>query len=305
MLFKFIMKGADFLFITMLWFLINPEAKSQNYQDNVNIDIGIKAWDPVHIKIEEKNRSAFSTPIRFTAQNSTYYKFNLTIEFIQFDNLSPRPQNRVNELAHGMNNLFTFSIQVPGMGYGYRYSYSYWLSPSNEILNEAFPYLIPLAVGKKVDSKKNYFGNMSNTFAGKAGDTIYCMRKGLVTAVPRSETLDFRISHHDCLEVLYDDGTYMIYHYLKKSDHFASLGKMVFPGQPLGQLSDSSYLLVTLMKVDKSKNLLTSQPIQFSIGNTETVPFNELDGKKSSIHPLEVITKEMNSRELKLAGKKK
>jgi hypothetical protein len=194
--------------------------------------------------------------------NSTYYPFMIQIDFIQFDNLSPKPAPRAMKVDHGSNNLYTFSMQVPGVGYAYRYSYRYWLRSSDEIINMEFPYLIPLKQGKLVVSAKGPFGKSTDSFMGKTGDTVFCMRRGLVTAVQRTETMDFRLSEHDCLEVLHDDGTYMVYHNLIKNDDFTAPGKIVLPGQPLGRLSDSSYLKVELLKINGSDNLLFSQPIR-------------------------------------------
>jgi hypothetical protein len=302
---KLLFKGEILILMTILGLLNSPDSISQNLADRVDLTLGINAWDPVHIKVEERTGSAISNPIRFTALNSTYYPFDLVIDFIQFENLSPRPPVRVITVSHGSNNIFTFSIHVPGVGYGYKYSYSYWLTSSDEIINKEFPYLIPLLVGKNVNSKKSFLGRVSDSFVGEKGDTVYCMRRGLVTAAPRSETMEFRLSRHDCLEVLQNDGTYMIYHNLNKSEAFTAPGKIVLPGQPIGTLSDSSYLMVTLLKVDKVKNVMITQPIRYTIGKAGTVNFNELDGIEKSIHPWEVITKEMKSRELKEAERKR
>jgi hypothetical protein len=298
-------KGGELLLISLIWFLIIPESVSQVLTDRVDLSFGIQTWDPVHIKVDEKTGSAFSTPIRFTALNSTYYPFNLSIDFVQFENLSPKPPVHDVKVSHGTNNLYTFSVQVPGVGYGYRYTYKYWLASSDEIINGEFPYLIPLKEGTLVKSKKTFFGSLINTFAGNAGDTVFCMRRGLVTAVPRSETMDFRLSQYDCLEVLHDDGTYMIYCYLKKTDNFTAPGRIVLPGQPIGTLSDSSYLFVKLMKIGEISNLLISQPIKYTLEKSRTVSFDEIDGIEKSVFPWEVITKEMKSKELKQAQKNK
>ena len=301
---KFYFKSAGIILFTFLGLFKSPEIQSQSLTDNVDMSFGIKAWDPVHIKVEDKTHSEFSTPVRFTALNSTFYQFMLVINFTQFENLSPKPSPREINLSHGTNNLFTFSIHVPGSGYGYRYSYSYWLTPSDDNINKEFPFLIPLKEGVNVIAKRRFSERVYDSFSGNIGDTIYCMRRGLVTAVPRSETLDFRLSKHDCLEVLHEDGTYMIYHYLKKSEDLITPGKIILPGQPLGILSDSSYLLVTLMKIGKTKNLITPLSIAYTIGKTGTVSFDEIDGMEKSVHPREVVTAEMTTRELKKVGKK-
>jgi hypothetical protein len=301
---KVFLSSAELLLGFILLFSITNETKSQQLTDNVDISFGIKSWDPVHIKVDEKTGSAFSTPIRFTALNSTYYPFKLLIDFIIFENLSPKPSPREISISHGINNLFTLSIHVPGVGYGYRYSYGYWLSPSDEIINEEYPYLIPLKEGKMVNAKTNLSGKIYNSFIGNKNDTIYAMRRGLVTAVPRSETMDFRISKHDCLEILHDDGTFMIYHNLSKEKAFTSPGKIVLPGQPIGMFSDSLYVMVSLVKVSKTRNLLEAQPITYAIGGSGVVTFDELDSKKQSVHPWEVIAKELKSKELKNIEKK-
>ncbi len=302
---KLSFKGAILILTTILGLLNSRDIISQNLADRVDLSFGINTWDPVHLKVEEKTGSATTNPIRFTALNSTYYPFDLVIDFILFENLSPRPPVRAITVSHGTNNIFSCSVQVPGVGYGYKFSYSYWLTSSDEIINKEFPYLIPLFAGKDVNSKKSFSGRVSDSFAGEKGDTVYCMRRGLVTAVPRSETMEFRLSRLDCLEVLQIDGTYMIYHNLNRSESFTAPGKTVLPGQPIGTLSDSSYLRVTLLKADKLKNIMITQPIRYTIGKAATVTFNELDGIEKSIHPWEVITKEMKKREVKEAEGKR
>jgi hypothetical protein len=296
--------GAKLLLVFILWFSIINETNSQQSTDNLDLSFGIKASDPVHIKVEEKTGSAFSTPIRFTALNSTYYPFQLIIDFSIFENLSPKPSPREISISHGTNNLFSLSIHVPGQGYNYRYSYGYWLSPSNAIINEKYPYLIPLKEGKLAIAKRSSSGKIYDSFTGNKGDTVYCMRRGLVTAVPRAENLDFRISRHDCLEILHDDGTYMVYHFLNKEVKFTAPGKIVLPGQPIGVLSDSLYLMITLFKVSETKNQLVSLPLTYTVGKSETVSLNDIDGKEKSVHPREVIIKEMKGNEIKKSEKK-
>jgi hypothetical protein len=293
------------LIIFFLYLLLSPGVNSQDLSDRTEISFGIKAWNPVHIKVEEQKGSAVSKPIRFMAYNSTYYPFILDIDFIQFENVAPRPATRNLEVRHGPNNLFSFSIQASDKGYLYNYSYNYWLSSSDEVLNAEFPYLIPLKEGKPVYSMTTASGKIENSFAGNTGDTVYCMRRGLITAVPRSETKDFRISEHDCLEVLHDDGTYMIYHYLNKSDDFTAPGKIVLPGQPIGTISDSAYLFVSLVSVGIIKNTTLNKPIRYSIGKTGTLSFEEIDGIEKSVHPFDVVTREMKGKELKSLQKRR
>jgi hypothetical protein len=278
-------------------FSLTEGIESQIIDDNVNISFGINSWDPVHIIVEDKNGSAFSTPIRFTAMNSTYYSFRLVINFQLFENLSPRPPQREIILTHGINNLFTLSVHVPGSGYGYKYSYEYWLSPSSDDIETDFPYLIPLKEGKTVKAKTVSRGKMQNSFQASEGDTIFCMRRGIVTAVPRYDNLDFRISDHNSLEVLHEDGTIMIYHYLDNRANLCAPGKVVIPGQPVGLVSDSLYFAVTLSKISREKNRLISLPIKYAEDNNKVVLFDELESKIKVIHPSEIIMRELKGKE--------
>jgi hypothetical protein len=276
-------------------------AECQELADNVDVSFGIKSWDPVHIIVEDKTGSAFSTPIRFTAINSTYYTFKLTLDFSLFENLSPRPSQREIKLTHGINNLYTFSVHVPERGYGYKYSYQYWLAPSSDPVEVEYPYLIPLKEGRTVNAKSVSSGKIRDSFIADQGDTVFCMRRGIVTAVPRQDNLDFRISEHNCLEVLHNDGTVMIYHYLDRKSNFCAPGKIVLPGQPVGLVSDSSYFKVTLLKITSVNNILTTMSLRYTIGDNKIAPFDDLDGKIKAVYPIEIIRKELTGKEVKRA----
>lgn len=293
---------AVFMMGLTMNFSLPDLVECQELTDNVDVSFGIKSWDPVHIIVEDKTGSAFSTPIRFTAMNSTYYTFILILDFSSFENLSPRPSQREIKLTHGLNNLYTFSVHVPERGYGYKYSYQYWLAPSSDPVEVEYPYLIPLKEGRIVNAKSVLSGKISDSFMADQGDTVFCMRRGLVTAVPRQENLDFRISEHNCLEVLHNDGTVMIYHYLDRKSNFCAPGKIVLPGQPVGLVSDSAYFRVTLLEITSVNNILTTIPVKYTIGDNKIVSFNELDGKIRAVYPLEIIRKELTGKEVKKAG---
>ncbi len=146
---KMFENGAAMLLTLSLFISGSLEALSQKSTDNVSISFGIKSWDPVKIFCDEKVKPGDEFPvIQFTATNSTYYPFSLQIDFKQFENLTPRPSLRPFKVMHGKNNLFTCTGHIPGRGYGISYSYSYWLTPSEEVIREDFPYLIPLAEGR-------------------------------------------------------------------------------------------------------------------------------------------------------------
>jgi hypothetical protein len=281
----------------VLWIILPYDASSQQLSDEVSMSFGIKAWDPVHIKVND------ASPFRFTALNSTYYPFNIKVDFDVFENLSPKPPPREIKIQHGINNLFTFSVHVPDRGYNYRYTYSYSLAPSDEIIDERYPYLVPLSEGREIKSKLTLYSRINNSFTGNEGDTAFCMRKGLVVAVPEKENLDFRLSNHDCLEVLHNDGTYMIYRNLSIDADLVSPGKIVFPGEPVGLMSDSVYLTVSLIRV-VTNNVFIPVQITYINSSGDIVNYDALDGKDNSVHPWGVIIKELKSNELKKLKKR-
>jgi hypothetical protein len=232
----------------------------------------------------------------------------LKVDFIQFENLVPRPTPREEQIMHGTTLLYTFSRQVPNAGYGYNYQYTYKLKPSVETIDAEYPYLIPLKEGKMVNSRKRLNQRYMNSFTCKEGDTIYCMRKGFVTACPETKTPDFRISSNDCLEVLHNDGTIMIYMNLGQTNAFATPGKNVYPGQPIGIVSDSSYLQVSLLKIahgEGNSTIFIQQPIKFMVGKGRLLTYNEIDGSGVSVFPEDVISREMNSKEIRQAKARK
>ncbi len=156
-----------------------------------------------------------------------------------------------------------------------------------------------------INAKTTSSGRITDSFTGARGDTVYCMRRGVVIAMPRHETLDFRLSAHDCLEVLHDDGTIMVYHNLAKGDNMTAPAEIVVPGQPIATMADSSYIRVTLMKIEQTANLVTNQSIKYSTGTKTLASFEELDGKGVSSHPADIIILEMKGSEIKRAGKGK
>ena len=124
--FNFSSKGAIPVLIAFFFLFQGTVVRSQvRSSDNVNISLGIQKYDPVHVNATEKKGSSLTNPILFTATNSTYYPFMVSVDFIEFVNLSPRPPVREIEVRHGVNNMFSFSAQVPGRSTSYQYSYRY------------------------------------------------------------------------------------------------------------------------------------------------------------------------------------
>ncbi|MBK9391928.1 MAG: hypothetical protein IPN68_17715 [Bacteroidetes bacterium] len=86
-------------------------------------------------------------------------------------------------------------------------------------------------------------------------------------------------------------------------EDFTSPGKIILPGQPVGLISDSTYISVNLLKVSENSNILIRLPVSYAVGESETAYFSNIDGKKA-IHIRSVIEKELKARDLKKNSKK-
>lgn len=292
------MRKSYFVLLS-LFLSIQVSAQPSYYKEVISFGRESR-WNPVHVIVEEKTGSPKSFQIRFNANNSTYYPFLLKIDFVQLDNLVPKPPVREEKVEHGNTILYNFSKQVEDKGYGYNYSYSYRLQPSDGDVNVEFPYLIPLKEGLTVIAHRRGNLKFTNTFSCRPGDTVYCMRRGTVTAVPESETPEFRLSGTNCIEVRQADGTYMIYMNLKKTNAFVTPGKAILPGKPIGIVEDSSFLQVQLLRVSNlPQQTLIPLEIKYSTGGESPATFPEIEGKCESVFPGDVLARELKGRELK------
>ncbi len=253
-------RQASLLICVMVYLLSGTTAAGQKWNDNVEVNFGIMPWDPVTIKTDERASKPGAAPtIRFTALNSTWYPFKLAVDFEVFENLFPKPSARPFLVMHGPLNMFSFSQHVPQRGYGYNYKYHYWLAPSTGDSEGSFPYLMPVAEGRLAQAGTEGDNRISDSFRGEKGDTVFCMRRGTVVAVPRHENLDFRLSPFDCLEVMHEDLTYMVYENISDEKVALSPGQVILPGDPVATFSDKGYLKVTLLEVVNDSNMVASK----------------------------------------------
>ncbi|MBK9391927.1 MAG: hypothetical protein IPN68_17710 [Bacteroidetes bacterium] len=113
---------------SVFFYLLISKAESQASSDNQDISIGINKWDPVHIKVDERNSTDRNSTIKFLSNNSTYYTFKLLVDFQILENLVPQPPKREIEITHGTNILFSLNPHIPDKGFSYRYTYKYRLN---------------------------------------------------------------------------------------------------------------------------------------------------------------------------------
>lgn len=289
---RFLSRSSVLAFI-IYGFLSDPCSNAQ-FTDGVSVSWGIKNLDPVKVEVVETPGQS----VRFNGINSTYYPFTLRIEFTNVQNLAPRPSHKEMEIKHGTNQIITLTIATKDIGYGYKYGFSYWLSTPEAEVERDYPYLVPLKEGTVPEADITGGKAWIGRFRCNPGDTVYCMRKGVVTAVPGASTNDFRVTDESALEVLHKDGTIMTYMFLDKTRPFTGQGRTVLPGQPLGVASDSACVMVRLMEF-REANSISYIPIRYASGGDVTALFDAITGKGKIVHPTEVVTREMTKGEIK------
>jgi murein DD-endopeptidase MepM/ murein hydrolase activator NlpD len=239
--------------------------------------------------------------IIFNAVNKSYYPYEFEIKFSELQNLTPRILQRAAILYPGKNSLFTLSQEDLDQPPQYSYSIKYIMGTSNNNTDLSFPYLIPVGDRKIVKlASKNENGTtlyLENHFKMNTGDTVFSVRKGLVTALPDSKTVVDRIMKNASLEIRHGDGTVAVYGGIDPGTNNLKLGQVVFPGQPVGQIGNSEVLILNIIAfqgggrfqnldiyfADKSEQLLSSRKIM----------------DKQLAFPESVIKKELTKKELK------
>jgi hypothetical protein len=281
--------------------LFSNESASQFSPDNISISWGVEHFDPVKVEVEETNEP-FNQSVRFIARNTTYYQFLLKIVFRNVTNLAPRPSTKEMMLKHGTNQVINLVVATKDAGYGYEYTASYELFSEEGAADLSWPYLVPLKPGTVPHAAVFKGKTWRGRFNVSPGDTIYCMRKGLVTALPESNKNEFRISSFNALEVLHADGTMMTYAPLICRSFVNSLGSIVLPGEPVGVATDSAFVWVNLVEFMPG-NTLTYPPMRYATGESSAATFEGIIDKIETVHPVSVIAREKTKSELKKKGK--
>jgi hypothetical protein len=235
--------------------------------------------------------------IYFNVINKSYFPYTFEIKFGDFRNLSPREFFKKTTLQPGNNRLFNFKIVDPQEAPVLSYETKYYMAKSNAGEEKFSPYLIPISKNKTVEFQKiNNNGSTEiylNYFVMNTGDTVYCSRKGRVTAVPDNSNDIDRIISGNSLEIRHDDGTIAVYIGLNQ---IVKIGQDVYPGQPVGIISVSKLLKFSIFEI-LDEGQIKSIDILYSADDNKMIPSQNLMGVKVA-HSDEVIRKEMSKKEI-------
>ena len=248
--------------------------------------------NPVKIEVIKGVRNE----VTFMAENDSWYSYQIELQFSILTNLSPSATSYKSIIHHGSNTLLKLTSIDPNYPYNYSYSFRYTIGDPDKKPETFYPYLIPLAQGKEIhlmvmaknDAAVQF---LKNIFELKNGDTIFCMRKGTVTAVPGDDNRFDRILKGNSIEVLHTDGTVATYLFPKTIKVLVFPGKEVYPLQPLAIMQVDQDVNIRVFKL--TNNFLS--PFDFKYENDDGTILNG----KIVTHSTNDIEKELTKREKK------
>jgi len=274
--------------------LLSIRANCQYSLANDSFTFGKRITDPIEMEVKEANGK-----ISFNATNRSLFDYTLIINFSNLQNVFPMVFKREIKLHPGYNNLFDLTIKNRDQGVSYEYSITYLMRLSKNP-DLTYPYLVPVGKGKTIylnsiiNSGVKTF--ISNQFKISNGDTVYAMRKGIVTALPENNSSVDRVFKSGSLEILHGDGTLAIYRGIKTVLN-ANIGHQVFPGEPIGLADEGGTLTINILSSVENLNFKNIN-MRYSLESGKTYPEDSINGLNIS-YPDDVIKKELTSKELK------
>lgn len=242
--------------------------------------------------------------LTFFAKNQSYYPYRLSMHFSRILNLQPLVRTREYIIYPGSQKLLEFNVVDPTLDH-----YQYELTIEEKIgdtttteLSLNFPYLIPIGDSTpfRVSSSGNsYVTENRDAFALNEGDTVYAMRKGVVTCIPNSIKKIDRIMEKGSLEIRHHDGTVMTYQNLDPASVVLTEGVIVFPGDALGTVNHLKSLEVSLFDILPSEELKSLQ-IRYHLNDEPPVSYSQIPDGMTATYPKAIMEMEITEKERKI-----
>jgi hypothetical protein len=287
----------QFLLTLVILFTFYNGIIAQTEQLEQIITFSSRIDNPIKIEVEKHDNQ-----IIFLATNRSMYPYGVEIEFQYIQNLSPYMTLHKTTVLPGKSRLFSLQIKNKEQGFNYSYNSKYYLaSNKNFPIKKDHPYLIPLSPGKPIKLYKpewvinTYF---EGYFGTTQGDTIYCMRKGIVTATPDMHHESDRLSKNKSLEIRHLDGSVMVYENLLPDSVSIKLGQTIYPGQPVGISNTDGYIQFNLYEFLEQGRFRRTR-LLYVCDSLSAKPFHPDFDKKLVVHPYDICIKEMTKREIK------
>jgi len=277
--------------LVLLIYIINPLFAQFTEQEQTTI-FSTRAESPIKIIVLKKENKFL-----FYADNKSYYPYSLRMIYT-LTNLRPMVTEKTYVVGPGRTRLEAFEIRDENAPTNYSYKYGFLMHGTGEDFIKDYPYLFPLGKNKTASEyySESSLPNNIRLENLNESDTIYCMRKGVVSAKPNVTVLIDKISSSkNAVEIVHEDGSVMVYKGIDQENIFVSIGEKVYPGQAIGLIS-WQHLSVDLYTIAEGGRI-TSEVIKFYSSQSENVKtLGEFDDEVSE-YPLEIIIKEMSSFE--------
>ncbi len=274
---------------------------SQHYEKEEQITFNY-GFNPVKIEVETNNEKYI-----FYAKSSSYHPYYLEIEFTQIQNLIPYMTKQSFVVSYGSNRLFELTKKEQNQPHHYNYKFNVRLGDPNVKPDLNFPYSLPLAVNKQIKPEKLLLNDstylITNYLKVDKNDTVFCIRKGYITAIGGSISNPNVIIRNSSVEVRHMDGTIAVYNNIDPSFFKLKQGQNVYAGQPIGVSSLYDRVSVSLF-VPSGDGRLSGSYVKYFVGKDSLKSIIDLQGCTVS-HYDSLFNKELNKRELKLKSKGK
>lgn len=259
--------------------------------------------------------------VLFYAINPTKIPYSVIMNFSQLQNMTTSGGGNVTAIASpGRSKVATLKPTLAGQGTNYRYGYSFAKGNVYGKTKIDPVYLIPVPEGTQVKGVLNY--NIAETlkkeeyekyvgisFIFNEPTSIVAPRKGVIAEMKMDYTTDKEnltfSAEENYIEIYHEDGTITKLMVLKAGSEKVEVGDLVLPGQVLAESGGEIYqqgphIRMVNQRTEKNgpdKFKYAYFPVVFTTdkGNLEIKELSEF----TVTHPLEIVTLELNKKELK------
>lgn len=253
------------------------------------------------------------------AFNKDAIPYTIRIEFSKLENLESKEGNILFKVAKpGKSNLLKLQSIYVNEPTGFNYKTQLFKGDFQSVPGSSATYLIPVSAGTQVGMRPLTVEN-SSTQSGKTYSgvgfffetlTPVCApRKGIVSAikmdVEESASGPANFETENYIEIYHNDGTFSRLSGLKANSAKVSLGETVIPGQEIAASSLLAGQDIHHVKMIQSKWEMTEMGILWInfpvevVSNQGNSLSNQSVSTCVSIHPKELIEKELDKKELK------
>ncbi|HMH22206.1 MAG TPA: M23 family metallopeptidase [Puia sp.] len=194
----------------------------------------------------------------FTCINRAYCNYVLLLGFTRFENArSDHALPYMEMVRPGNNKLFKISATNAKDPIQINYKTSYAKGCLDPHVDQDFTYLLPVSPGKQVQAyeigsapKPDAAGKDAGSLYAirlkmKPGDTIYAARRGTVTMLDVSDSLNdsgaANSGSGNYIEIVHADCSFGRYGILRRNSALVKAGQLVEAGQPIGLVGGDKF----------------------------------------------------------------